>query len=120
MTMKNAIAPLAIAALATLPTLAAAQGLGGLLRDTGLKTEDYDMMRAAAAELYTAESPAIGDETIWKNTETGSFGTVEITALDDTCANVRHLARAGNSRTTVPFEARWCKGADGTWTREQQ
>ncbi|MEO1776749.1 MAG: hypothetical protein AAFS07_17555 [Pseudomonadota bacterium] len=111
------IRPAAALALLTLAVAAPAQGqgLGGVLEQTGLEKEDRALMTAAAASLYTAEAPAIGDETIWKNQATGAHGTVEITAFDGSCVGLRHLFMARGRTEADRFDSRRCKDESGDW-----
>lgn len=71
-------------------------------------------MQGAAAELYTAEDPQVGSETIWQNPDSGAYGTVELTAFDGRCAELRHLF-AARGRTPSVFVSRRCKNDQGEW-----
>lgn len=100
--------------LACLPLAVQAQGLGGLVADTGLKSSDHAMMREAGARLYTVESPAVGATEDWSNEETGARGRVELTGFDGECAELHHVFQVRN-RATDQFRSRRCRTPEGAW-----
>ncbi|MEL6267674.1 MAG: hypothetical protein AAFR52_18880 [Pseudomonadota bacterium] len=114
--MRLSILPAALALATLVPATALSQqGLGRLLVNTGLVKSDFAALHAASAELYGSEAPALGDETIWQNTETGAHGTVEIVAMSEDCIELRHLFRAKGAQQSQSYDARRCKGEDGRW-----
>ena len=113
MIVRTVLAPAALAALIAMP--AAAQGLLGTLDQIELENGDYEMLTAASAELYTAEPPVVGSETIWANDDTRSHGTVELISHDGTCAVMGHLFRVGKTKKVYRTQSRRCRADDGTW-----
>jgi surface antigen len=94
-----------------------AQGLRGVIKETNLTDEDISLMKAAAAELYAVEDPKVGAETIWQNPDSGAHGTVELTAFDGQCAELRHLF-AARGRQPEAVVSRRCNNDQGEWKLE--
>jgi hypothetical protein len=53
-------------------SVVAAQGIGGLVKDTGLVDADFALMETAAATLYREEPREVGSTAPWQNPETGA------------------------------------------------
>ena len=95
---------------------AAAQGtFSRSLEELGLSKGDYRLLREAAATLYEAEALEVGNTTTWSNRDTGSRGTVEVTAFDGRCVSLTHVFQSGTSRSAHKHDSRRCKAADGRW-----
>lgn len=115
----NARTPLAacllIAALASSPGTASATSED--FTALGLSNDDYKIMRAATATLYTdtATPPVVGDETIWINPESGSYGTTEVTGYDGKCVGLKILFQVGGHRENNDYNWRVCRQDDGRW-----
>lgn len=94
---------------------AQAQFLLDQAQGVGLSNDDYGELKAAAASLYEAADPKVGDETIWSGENGGSHGTVELTAFDGTCATLRHAFRTDRRGEVFRTQEKRCKADDGRW-----
>ena len=92
-----------------------AQGIGRLVKDTGLVDADFAQLEAAAATLYRKEPPEVGSKAAWQNPETGAQGTVELTCFDGRCAGLRHLFKPSAQAKTDGFSSRRCRNDAGDW-----
>lgn len=113
--MKSSAILLAIA-VAVGASSVAAQGLGRLLKDTGLVNADFAMMKEAAATLYENEPREVGSAASWENPETGASGTVELTHVDGRCVDLRHVFKASPQARTDGIRSRRCRNEAGDWT----
>ena len=104
-----------VATFALGASAAHAQRMLELIDDLGITGDDYRTMQEEARQLYTAESPQAGDERDWTNPETGTRGTVELTAFDGTCATIAHSIKSGETHEVHRFTMRRCRNPDGRW-----
>lgn len=93
-----------------------AQGsISNMLDDLGLSKEDYRLLRSAAESLYTSDEPFVGMSTSWKNSKSGSYGTVELTKVEDRCVSIKHLFHIGSRNAEAQHLSRRCRSSDGRW-----
>lgn len=111
--MKKLLSVCAI--VVTISGAADAKPLGRILAETGLSSEDFDLMGQYAAGLYERGSPKIGASRKWTNVESGASGTVTLGAVTGNCVSLRHEATAGGKDKPVLIHTRRCKNADGIW-----
>ena len=111
--MKKLLSACAI--LVTISGAADAKSLGRILAETGLSSEDFDLMGQYAAGLYKRGSPKTGASSNWANAESGASGTVTLEAVKGNCVSLRHEATAGGRDKPVLIHTRRCKNADGIW-----
>jgi hypothetical protein len=114
MTMR--LLPIVLAATVVAgSSFVAAQGIGGLVKDTGLVDADFAMMEEAAATLYRDQPGEVGSTATWQNPDTGAKGTVELTSFDGRCVGLRHLFKPSAQAKTDGFSSRRCRNAAGDW-----
>lgn len=101
--------------VATGSTSVAAQGIGRLVKDTGLVDADFNLMGDAAATLYADEPREVGSTADWQNPETGASGTVELTSFDGRCVGLRHRFKESPQARTDQFSTRRCRNDAGKW-----
>ncbi|MFV0512385.1 MAG: hypothetical protein ACK5MY_01935 [Jhaorihella sp.] len=114
--MKPSLSVLPLVAMLALAASAGkAQTLSHMIRDTGLSPQDFTMMDAAAAGLYTAARPRVGGEAAWSNPESMSHGTVRLEAMQGGCAVILHAFHAKGAAKARDLRIRRCRDADGRW-----
>jgi surface antigen len=101
-----------VAALIAAP---AAGQIARSLEAQGMSREDTRLLLDAAASLYEGGDPQVGDVADWANPETGSEGTVTVTAFDGRCVTLGHSIRPGGGAAPVEETARRCRAEDGRW-----
>ena len=111
--MKQLLSACAI--LVAVSGAADAKSLGRILAETGLSSEDFDLMGQYAAGLYQRGTPKTGASVKWANGESGASGTVTLEAVKGDCVSLRHEATAGGRDKPVLIQTRRCKNADGVW-----
>ena len=111
--MKNLLC--ACAVLVAFGATAEAKSLSRILSETGLSSEDFDMMGQYAAWLYDRSAPRAGSKAQWANDSSGAAGTVTLDAVSGNCVSLRHEATAGGRKKPVLIHTRRCKNADGIW-----
>ena len=111
--MKNLLC--ACAVLIAFGATAEAKSLSRILAETGLSSEDFDLMGQYAAGLYVRGAPQSGSSAKWTNEESGASGTVTLDKFADNCVWLRHEAMAGGGGKPVLIHTRRCKNADGIW-----
>ena len=105
----------ACAILVAMSGVAEAKSLSRILAETGLSSEDFDMMGQYAAWLYDRSAPRAGSKAQWANDSSGAAGTVTLDAVSGNCVSLRHEATAGGKDKPVLIHTRRCKNADGIW-----
>ncbi|MEM1275286.1 MAG: hypothetical protein AAGH74_02070 [Pseudomonadota bacterium] len=103
------------AMIAALALPAVAEPIAIAMRNAGITNDDYKLMTDASASLYEADTVVVGAETLWSNTETGAFGTVEIAEFDGTCVTMTHLVQVKKTGKNSQLNTRRCKADDGRW-----
>jgi len=87
--------------------------------DVTLPQTDREKMKEAAGPLYLAESPKVGETASWADSETGDFGTVELTEVFDwqgmSCRKLRHIVKIKGVRDTISLTVDRCKTKSGEW-----
>lgn len=96
-------------------TTSNAKSLAKIMSNSGLSPEDFTIMGEQAATLYSTSSPRTGATADWKNDASQSFGTVELVAMQQNCALLRHLVHPKGAQKAREIRTRWCKTSDGTW-----
>jgi len=92
-----------------------AKSLARILAETGLSSEDFDLMGQYASGLYKRGSPRTGASVKWTNGDSGASGTVTLQEVKGNCVLLRHEAMAGGKDKPVLIHTRRCKNADGVW-----
>ncbi|AZV79223.1 hypothetical protein EBB79_15945 [Parasedimentitalea marina] len=105
----------ACAIMAVVSGAADAKSLSRILAETGLNSEDFDLMGQYAAGLYDRGTPKVGAVAQWSNNNSGAAGTVTLDAVNGNCVSIRHEATAGGKDKPVLIHTRRCKNADGIW-----
>lgn len=105
----------ACAILAVMSGAADAKSLSRILAETGLSSEDFDLMGQYAASLYEKGTPKQGASAQWSNDTSGASGTVTLDGVQDNCVAIRHEAMADSKDKPVLIHTRRCKNADGIW-----
>ena len=105
----------ACAILIAVSGTADAKSLSRILAETGLSSEDFDLMGLYAAGLYERGSPKTGTSAQWANGDSGASGTVTLQEVKGNCVLLRHEALAGGKDKPVLIHTRRCKNADGVW-----
>lgn len=122
--LHSATAPRALLLLGALVLLGAAPAEAQFARgfsNSGIAGSDVTVAGTAAESLFTGVEPRPGQHVEWTNPETGSTGSVEITAIETSppCISLRHKVR-----TTTGLErevnTRRCQDAQGRWLLETQ
>ena len=72
-------------------------------------------MNAAARSLYETGSPSVGKTANWKNEDTGSFGSVKLTAVRSGCVHITHETNPKGGDKVTRISDRLCKTEDGKW-----
>ena len=80
----------ACAILVAMSGIADAKSLSRILAETGLSSEDFDMMGQYAAGLYERGTPKAGSRAQWSNDSSGAAGTVTLDAVSGKCVSLRH------------------------------
>ena len=111
--MRNILSACAI--LVVVSGGADAKSLSRILAETGLSSEDFDMMGQYAAKLYEHGAPRAGSKAQWSNDNSGAVGTVTLDVVRGNCVSLRHEATAGGKDKPVLIHTRRCKNADGIW-----
>ena len=105
----------ACAILVAMSGIADAKSLSRILAETGLSSEDFDIMGQYAAGLYERGTPKAGSRAQWSNDSSGAAGTVTLDAVSGKCVSLRHEATAAGKDKPVLIHTRRCKNADGIW-----
>ncbi|NRB19506.1 MAG: hypothetical protein HRU33_18590 [Rhodobacteraceae bacterium] len=105
----------ACAILIAMSGVAEAKPLSRILAETGLSSEDFDMMGQYAAWLYERGAPRVGAVAQWSNDSSGASGKVTLDAISGNCVSLRHAAMAAGKDKPVLIHTRRCKNADGIW-----
>ena len=114
--MKNLLLASLICLAAGLScTTSSAKSLAKIMSDSGLSPEDFTIMGEQAATLYSTGNPSKGATTEWKNDTSQSYGTVELVAMQQNCAVLRHLVHPKGAQKAREIRTRRCKASDGTW-----
>ncbi len=111
--MKKLLSVCAI--LVAMSGAADAKSLSRILAETGLSSEDFDLMGQYASGLYQRGSPKTGASAQWVNGDSGASGTVTLQEVKGNCVLLRHEALAGGKDKPVLIHTRRCKNADGVW-----
>ena len=104
---------LALAAGAAAP--ASAQSFFPTINGYGFSSDDYEYMNKAAASLYEAPQPQVGDQATWENPKSGAAGRVRVGAVDHRCVTLDHAYRSKKVDTVHRLTVKRCRAADGTW-----
>lgn len=96
-------------------TSSSAKSLAKIMSDSGLSPEDFTIMTEQAATLYSTGSPRKGATTDWKNDASLSYGTVELVAMQQNCALLRHMVHPKGAQKAREIRTRRCKTSDGKW-----
>ena len=114
--MKNLLLAGFICLAAVLSTTEAqAQSIAKILSESGLLPQDFEIMSAQAATLYKNGNPRKGATTRWKNDASRSHGTVELVAIQQNCALLRHIVYPKGIKTAREIRMRRCKTTEGKW-----
>lgn len=105
----------ACAVLVTIGAVVQAKPLSRILAESGLSSEDFDLMGQYAAGLYERGTPKAGASVQWSNSESGAAGTVRLQETGGNCVLLRHEATAGGKDKPILIHTRRCKNADGIW-----
>jgi surface antigen len=84
-----------------------------------LTTEDIEMMKAAAAELFTDDAARLGDTRTWSNPATGNAGSVSLVKTFEhqglPCKRVQHAIKQQDRADQVIYQFARCRASNGTW-----
>jgi len=105
----------ACAILIVISGAASAKSLARILAETGLSSEDFDLMGQYAAGLYQRGTPTVGASAKWANDGSGAAGTVTLQEVKGNCVLLRHQATVADKDKPVLIRTRRCKNADGIW-----
>ena len=87
--------------------------------DLGLDEEDFRLMEAAAAKLYTAEPPALNGVERWTNPRNGNTGTVTLlrayTWQNMPCRQLMHRVTPAKRADPATATVDRCRTAGGEW-----
>ncbi|MDW4498470.1 hypothetical protein R5H30_10800 [Sulfitobacter sp. D35] len=78
------------------------------LSRSGLTQQDVDMMVRAGATLYADGRASAGDDTIWSNPATGSFGLVEVASVSGECVSLTYKFRTARRSAVQSVAGRRC------------
>ena len=92
-----------------------AKSISRILAETGLTSEDFDLMGQYAASLYDRGTPQKGKTATWSNAESGASGQVLLQEVKNNCVRLRHEATPGGKAKPVLIYTRRCKNAEGIW-----
>lgn len=114
--MNRSVAALLILAAAGLGgSMASAQTISKMLRQSGLSPADFEMMDAASRSLYETASPQVGKVVSWSNPDSRSRGTARLAALRQNCAYIQSFVYPKGEAPPRELRKRMCKAADGSW-----
>ncbi len=111
------------AALTIALLLSAAAPAGAQVNPFGdtldLEPGDIEMMKAAAATLFTDDAARLGDTRTWTNPESGNAGSVSLVKTFEhqglPCKRVQHAIKQKGHADQVIYQFARCRAADGTW-----
>src|SRR3546814_4525256 len=103
---KTLFAAMAIAGLCLVAGLPAFGQLNDITRSgLDLTPEDWELMEAAAAELYLTEEAPVGTVETWSNDQSGNPGSIELIRTGQykgmQCSRLPHALRAKENRKSV-------------------
>jgi surface antigen len=84
-----------------------------------LKPADIEMMKAAAAALFTDDAARLGDTRAWSNPASGNAGSVSLVKTFEhqglPCKRVQHIVKQKDRADQVVYQFARCRTGDGTW-----
>lgn len=117
---KTLFAAMAIAGLCLVAGLPAFGQLNDITRSgLDLTPEDWELMEAAAAELYLTEEAPVGTVETWSNDQSGNRGSIELIRTGQyqgmPCRRLQHDIRVKDVADPYRFTVDRCKTAEGAW-----
>jgi surface antigen len=113
---RSAALAVALILAAAAPAVAQVNPFGDSL---DLEAEDIEMMKAAAAQLFTDDSARLGDTRTWSNPASGNAGSVSLVKAFEhqglPCKRVQHAVKQKGRADNVIYQFARCRTSDGTW-----
>ena len=118
--MIKAASAAAVIVLGMTAGLPAAAQLNALTRGgLDLTAEDWELLEAAAAELYATEDQPIGAAETWSNDQSGNSGRIELVRTGEyqgmPCRRLKHDIRVKDVGDPFHFIVDRCRTPDGAW-----
>jgi hypothetical protein len=111
---RAVVVPLACLPLAAAAAAVRAQGLGGLVADTGLESSDHAICARRGPGSTPSGSPWSARPGTGPTGRAGARGRVELAGLDGVRADLDHAFRV-RDRATDQFRSRRCRTPEGVW-----